>query len=35
VDPRWPFLHVDAERHYRMPADMPSLPLIYSLRASL
>jgi hypothetical protein len=35
VDPRWPFLCVDADRHYRMPPDMPSLPLIYSLRASL
>ncbi|HEX6417782.1 MAG TPA: methyltransferase [Acidimicrobiales bacterium] len=30
--PRWPFLVRDADA-YRMPAGMPSLPLMYSLRA--
>jgi hypothetical protein len=35
VEPHWPFLRVDADRHYRMAPGMPSLPLIYSLRASL
>jgi len=30
--PRWPFL-VQEDGAYRMPADMPSLPLMYSLRA--
>jgi SAM-dependent methyltransferase len=32
--PRWPFLeHDPVDRTYRMPADRPSLPLMYSLRA--
>jgi SAM-dependent methyltransferase len=31
---RWPFLvHDPATRSYRMPADRPSLPLMYSIRA--
>jgi SAM-dependent methyltransferase len=35
LDQRWPFLRVTADHRYRMPADVPSLPLMYSLRASL
>ena len=31
--PRWPFLEGDAEGSYRLPAGMPSLPLMYSLLA--
>ena len=30
---RWPFLERDRERIYRLPEGMPSLPLMYSLRA--
>ena len=32
--PRWPFLEADADGVYRLPAGMPSLPLMYSLLAS-
>ena len=31
---RWPFLVEGPEGQYRLPAGMPSLPLMYSLRAS-
>jgi SAM-dependent methyltransferase len=31
--PRWPFLVRDDTGAYRMPADRPSLPLMYTLRA--
>ncbi len=31
--PRWPFLEHDDAGIYRLPAGMPSLPLMYSLRA--
>ena len=30
---RWPFLERDREGIYRLPEGMPSLPLMYSLRA--
>ncbi len=30
---RWPFLEVDADGRHRMPAGLPSLPLLYSLLA--
>lgn len=30
---RWPFLEIDAQGLYRMPAGSPSLPLLYSLLA--
>jgi len=33
VFPRWPFLVQDG-RTYRLPPDMPSIPLMYSLRAT-
>jgi 2-polyprenyl-3-methyl-5-hydroxy-6-metoxy-1,4-benzoquinol methylase len=32
--PRWPFLDRRDDGTWRMPADMPSVPLMYSLRAS-
>ena len=32
--PRWPFLVRDESHTYRMPADRPSLPLMYTLRAT-
>ncbi len=32
--PRWPFLIEQPDRSYRLPDDMPSLPLMYSLRAA-
>jgi SAM-dependent methyltransferase len=32
---RWPFLKRSADRGYRLPEDMPSLPLMYSLLASM
>jgi SAM-dependent methyltransferase len=31
---RWPFLDADGDGIYRMPADRPSFPLMYSLRAT-
>ncbi|RLT28011.1 MAG: methyltransferase domain-containing protein [Chloroflexi bacterium] len=31
---RWPFLEHGAENTYRMPADMPTIPLTYSLMAT-
>jgi SAM-dependent methyltransferase len=31
--PRWPFLTRSGRDTYRLPEDMPSVPLIYSLRA--
>ncbi len=31
---RWPFLEAHADGTYRMPAGMPSVPMMYSLRAS-
>ncbi len=34
LTPRWPFLEPAADRTFRMPADLPALPLMYSLRAS-
>jgi SAM-dependent methyltransferase len=33
--PRWPFLRAASDHSYRMPPELPSLPLMYSLRASL
>lgn len=30
--PRWPFLRREGHDTYRLPADMPSLPLMYSAR---
>ena len=32
--PRWPFLVEQSDGTYRLPADTPSLPLMYSLRAA-
>jgi SAM-dependent methyltransferase len=32
--PRWPFLERDEEWNYRLPPSVPSLPLMYSLRAT-
>ena len=31
---RWPFLQRDVHGHYRLPAEVPALPLLYSLRAT-
>jgi SAM-dependent methyltransferase len=31
--PRWPWLEVDAEGAYRLPSDLPTLPLLFSMRA--
>jgi SAM-dependent methyltransferase len=31
--PRWPWLEVDARGAYRLPGDLPSLPLLFSIRA--
>ena len=33
--PRWPFLEKAGRDAYRLPADRPSLPLMYSVRATL
>lgn len=33
--PRWPFLRMASDHSYRMPPELPSLPLMYSLRGSL
>jgi SAM-dependent methyltransferase len=33
--PRWPFLQKAGDHSYHMPPELPSLPLMYSLRASL
>ncbi len=33
VSPRWHFLEAGPDRIYRMPAHLPALPLMYSLRA--
>jgi SAM-dependent methyltransferase len=35
LSPRWPFLREDEDHRFHMPPDLPSLPLMYSLRASL
>jgi hypothetical protein len=35
LSPRWPFLRVTGNHVYEMPPELPSLPLMYSLRASL
>jgi SAM-dependent methyltransferase len=32
--PRWPFLERDDEGRYRLPAHIPSIPLMFSLRAT-
>lgn len=32
---RWPFMERSADGTFRLPADMPRLPLLYSLRARL
>jgi hypothetical protein len=32
--PRWPFLEKAGRDAYRLPADRPSLPLMYSVRAA-
>lgn len=34
LSPRWPFLELADDRTFRMPADRPSLPLMYSIRAT-
>ena len=33
LTPRWPFLRRGEDQTYRMPPDVPALPLMYSLRA--
>ncbi len=33
LTPRWPFLERGDDRIYRMPGDLPALPLMYSIRA--
>jgi hypothetical protein len=33
LEPRWPFLQKSGLDTYRLPESMPSLPLMYSLRA--
>jgi hypothetical protein len=32
---QWPLLERDTDGIYRLPADMPALPLMFSLRATL
>jgi SAM-dependent methyltransferase len=34
LSPRWPFLERTSDGIYRMPANRPALPLMYSLRAT-